>query len=312
MEFFRTATHVPFMGMRKWAYLASAILIVASLAAVTLDGLNLAVDFTGGTTMEAQFPAAADLDEIRAELGRAGFEDAQTSIFGTSRDIIVRMPPVQGRQDGARIRAEVEKVLKRVDPNAQVVRLDAVGPQVGAELRQSAYWSFGFAMLLIFLYVLLRFHTWKLSLAAILATLYDPVLVLGFFAVTGMSFDLSVVAAILAVIGYSLNDKVVIFDRIRERFEINRRASPTQVLDESINQTLSRTLMTAISTLLVLISLYVLGGAVLQQFAAAMLIGVALGHFSSIFVASALALDFGVHAEDIFPSQKKTAADTLP
>jgi preprotein translocase subunit SecF len=179
-------------------------------------------------------------------------------------------------------------------------------------LRESAYWSFGFAVLLIFLYVLFRFHTWKLSLAAILATLYDPIVVLGFFALTRMPFDLSVVAAILAVIGYSLNDKVVIFDRIRERFELNRRSPPAAVLDESINQTLSRTLMTAVSTLLVLVSLYLLGGAALQPFAAAMLVGVALGHFSSIFVASALALDFGLHAEDLFPSEKKTAADTLP
>jgi preprotein translocase subunit SecF len=312
MEFFRKATHVPFMGVRKWAYTASALLITGSIAAVATKGLNLAVDFTGGVTIEALFPAAANLDAIRSELARAGYEEAQAQNFGSSRDIIVRMPPLAGRVEGARVRADVEKVLQRVDPRADVVRLDAVGPQVGAELRQSAYWSFTFAMLLIFLYVLFRFHTWKLSLASILATLYDPVLVLGFFALTGMSFDLSVVAAILAVVGYSLNDKVVIFDRIRERFQMNRRAPSAQVLDESINQTLSRTLMTAISTLLVLVSLYVLGGPVLQPFAAAMLVGVALGHFSSIFVASALALDFGVGAEDLFPSEKKTAADTLP
>jgi preprotein translocase subunit SecF len=300
------------MGMRKWAYAISAILAVGSLVAAAVDGLNLAVDFTGGITIEARFPVAADLDAIRAELARADYEDAQAQVFGTSREIQIRMPPVQGRMEGARVRADLERVLKRVHPQAQVVRLDLVGPQVGAELRESAYWSFGFAMLLIFLYVLFRFHTWKLSLAAILATLFDPVLVLGFFAVTGMSFDLAVVAAILAVVGYSLNDKVVIFDRIRERFQLNRRAPPEMVLDESINQTLSRTVMTAFATLSVLISLYALGGPVLQPFAAAMLVGVVLGHFSSIFIASALALDFGLNAESIFPSEKKTAADTLP
>ncbi|MGH8284969.1 MAG: protein translocase subunit SecF [Steroidobacteraceae bacterium] len=312
MEFFKKATHVPFMGTRKWAYAISAVLITASFGGIAIRGLNLAVDFTGGVTIEATFPGTADLDAIRSELARSGLQDAQAQNFGSSRDVVIRMPPVKGRQEGARVRAEVESLLKRIEPRAEVVRLDAVGPQVGAELRESAYWSFFFAMLMIFLYVLFRFHTWKLSLAAIIATLYDPVLVLGFFAATGMSFDLSVVAAILAVVGYSLNDKVVIFDRIRERFHLNRRAQPAQVLDEAINQTLSRTLMTAVSTLLVLIALYVLGGPVLQPFAAAMLIGVGLGHFSSIFVASALALDFGLTSEDLFPSEKKTAADTLP
>lgn len=312
MEFFRKATHVPFMGMRKWAYAIAAVLVLGSFTALTARGLDLAVDFTGGVTIEAHFPTAADLDAIRTELARAGYEDAQAQVFGTSREIQIRMPPIPGRMEGSRVRADVERVLQRVDPKAEVLRLDLVGPQVGAELRESAYWSFGFAMLLIFLYVLFRFHTWKLSLAAIIATLFDPLLVLGFFALTGMSFDLAVVAAILAVVGYSLNDKVVIFDRIRERFQLNRRTPPKLVLDEAINQTLSRTVMTAFSTLAVLISLYVLGGPVLQPFAAAMLVGVVLGHFSSIFVASALALDFGLDAESIFPSEKKTAADTLP
>jgi preprotein translocase subunit SecF len=312
MEFFKKATHIRFMAARRWAYAVSGAFIVCAFAAIVIKGLDLAVDFTGGITIDAKFSSAVDVDAVRSELARTGYDEAQVQIFGTPRDVQVRLPPVEGLQEGARIRAEIEQVLKRSDREAEVVRLDAVGPQVGAELRESAYWSFGFAVLLIFLYVLLRFHTWKLSLAAILATLYDPIVVLGFFALTGMSFDLSVVAAILAVIGYSLNDKVVIFDRIRERFELNRRAPPSQVLDESINQTLSRTLMTAVSTLIVLVSLFALGGPALQPFAAAMLVGVALGHFSSIFVASALALDFGVHAEDLFPSEKKTAADTLP
>lgn len=312
MEFFKKATHIRFMAGRKWAYVGSTLAIVLSFGAVLVSGLNLGVDFTGGITIEGKFPQDANVDAIRTELAAAGYDDAQVSLFGGPRDVQVRLPPVEGLQEGARVRTDVTNVLQRVDEGAQVVRLDAVGPQVGAELREAAYWSFGFAVLLIFLYVLFRFHTWKLSLAAILATLYDPILVLGFFALTQMSFDLSVVAAILAVIGYSLNDKVVIFDRIRERFELNRRSPPAQVLDESINQTLSRTLMTAISTLIVLVSLYLLGGAALQPFAAAMLIGVTLGHFSSIFVASALALDLGLHAEDLYPTEKKTAADSLP
>ncbi|HKZ73476.1 MAG TPA: protein translocase subunit SecF, partial [Steroidobacteraceae bacterium] len=285
MEFFKRKTHIPFMATRKWAYALAAACVLGSFALLAVRGLNLAVDFTGGITIEATFPRVADLDAVRRELVQAGYPDAQAQNFGSSREIVVRLPPVRGREASARIRAEIETVLQRADAGAEVVRLDVVGPQVGVELRESAYWSFAFAMLLIFAYVWLRFHTWKLSLAAIIATLFDPVIVLGFFALTQMSFDLSVVAAILAVVGYSLNDKVVIFDRIRERFHINRRMPPARVLDEAINETLSRTLMTAISTLIVLVSLYTLGGPTLQPFAAAMLVGVALGHFSSIYVA---------------------------
>jgi preprotein translocase subunit SecF len=312
MEFFKSKTRIPFVGTRKWAYAVAAACALASIVGVALRGLDLGVDFTGGITVEAQFPGVVDLDAVRRELAASGHTDAQAQNFGSSRDIVVRLPPAEGRLESGRVRADIESVLQRVDPAAEVVRLDAVGPQVGAELRESAYWSFAFATALIFAYVWLRFHTWKLSLAAIIATLFDPLLVLGFFSFTRMSFDLSVVAAILAVVGYSLNDKVVIFDRIRERFQLNRRMPPGQVIDEAINETLSRTLMTAVSTLIVLVSLYVLGGPTLQPFAAAMLVGVLLGHFSSIYVASSLAFDYRLTAEDIFPSEKKTAADSLP
>lgn len=312
MEFFKKKTHIPFMATRRWAYAVSGAIVVLSFALLAVRGLNLAVDFTGGVTVQGTFPGQVDLDAVRAELARAGHSDASASRFGTVQEVQVRLPAAEGREQIARVRADVESALQRVDSGAKVVRVDAVGPQVGAELREAAYWSFTFAMLLIFIYVWFRFHTWKLSLAAIIATLFDPIVVLGFFGLTQMSFDLSVVAAILAVIGYSLNDKVVIFDRIRERFELNRRAPPAEVLNEAINETLSRTLMTAVSTLLVLVALYVLGGPTLQPFAAAMLVGVLLGHFSSIYVASALALDFRLHAEDIFPSHKKTAEDSLP
>jgi preprotein translocase subunit SecF len=312
MEFFRKKTQIPFMATRRWAYAVSGAIVLISFVLVAVRGLDLGVDFTGGITVQATFSGTANLDAVRAELVRAGHPDASAQTFGTSREVQVRLPPARGQQTSTTIRTEVEAALQRVDSRAQVVRVDSVGPQVGAELREAAYWSFSFAMLLIFIYVWFRFHTWKLSLSAIIATLFDPIVVLGFFASTQMSFDLSVVAAILAVVGYSLNDKVVIFDRIRERFELNRRSEPAQVLDEAINETLSRTLMTAVSTLIVLVALYVLGGPTLQPFAAAMLVGVLLGHFSSIYVASALALDFGVHAEDLFPTHKKAAEDSLP
>ena len=311
MEFFKKQTRIPFMATRHWGYAIAGILILGSIAAAVVRGLNFTIDFTGGVTIEAVFPEVVDLDAVRTELARGGFGDAQAQNFGSSRDVIVRMPPLRDRE-ATQVRNEVERLLKRVDPGAEVRRLDIVGPQVGAELRESAIWAFAFTVLFIFIYVMLRFHTWRLSLGAILATLFDPILVLGFFALTQMPFDLSVVAAILAVIGYSLNDKVVIFDRIRERFGVSRRLPIVQVLDESINQTLSRTVMTAFSVLMVLIALYALGGPVLQPFAAALLVGVILGHFSSIWIASALALDFGLKVEHLYPPAKKTPVDHLP
>jgi preprotein translocase subunit SecF len=187
-----------------------------------------------------------------------------------------------------------------------------VGPQVGSQLKTSAMWALGFTLLFIFLYIAWRFHTWRLSLGAILAVLHDPILVLGFFALTQISFDLNVVAAVLAVIGYSLNDTVVVFDRIRERFEGNRRLAANVVLDQAINQTLSRTIMTKVVTSIVVVALLLLGGPVLRGFSAALLIGILAGTYSSIYISSAIALQCGLTAEHIFPTARKAAADQLP
>lgn len=311
MEFFKKQTRIRFMELRRIWYAISAVLILASVVSLAVRGLNLAVDFTGGVTIEAAFPGTADLDAVRDGLARAGFAERQVQNFGSSREIIVRLPPAEG-QSGAEIRASVERVLKAIDAGAEIRRLEFVGPQVGAELRESAIWALGFTVLLIFLYVMFRFHTWRLSLGAIFAALHDPIIVIGFFSMTQMSFDLAVVAAVLAVLGYSLNDTVVVFDRIRERFQVNRRGAPAVVLNEAVNQTLSRTLMTSITTLIVVIALYVLGGPALQGFSATILVGVLIGTYSSIYVASALALDLGLKAEHLFPAERKTAADRLP
>lgn len=311
MEFFKKQTRIRFMELRRIWYAISAVLILASVVSLAVRGLNLAVDFTGGVTIEAAFPGTADLDAVRDGLARAGFAERQVQNFGSSREIIVRLPPAEG-QSGPEIRASVERVLKAIDAGAEIRRLEFVGPQVGAELRESAIWALGFTVLLIFLYVMFRFHTWRLSLGAIFAALHDPIIVIGFFSMTQMSFDLAVVAAVLAVLGYSLNDTVVVFDRIRERFQVNRRGAPAVVLNEAVNQTLSRTLMTSITTLIVVIALYVLGGPALQGFSATILVGVLIGTYSSIYVASALALDLGLKAEHLFPAERKTAADRLP
>jgi preprotein translocase subunit SecF len=311
LEFFHKPTSFPFMATRKVWYGLSLILMIISIASLATRGLDLAIDFTGGVTVEATFPRTANIDVIRAHLVAAGFRDAQVQNFGSSRDIMIRMPP-EGRQNEGEIRAKIEPVLKAVDPGADIGDVYVVGPQVGGELERSAAWALTFTLGGIFIYIAFRFHTWRLSLGAIVAVIHDPVLVLGIFSIDRTSFDLAVVAAILAVIGYSLNDTVVVFDRIRERFHVNRRLPSATVLDQSINQTLSRTIMTKVVTAIVVLALLVLGGPVLRGFSEALLIGILAGTYSSIYISSAIALDCGLTAEHIFPSAKKAAVDRLP
>jgi preprotein translocase subunit SecF len=311
VEFFHKQTNFPFMATRKVWYTLSAIVVLASFALLATRGLNLAIDFTGGVNAEASFAGTANVDAVRLALTRSGFRDPQVQNFGSSRDIAIRLPPDPG-QNATTIRTKLEAVLKSVDPTAQVQSLDVVGPQVGNELKTSALWALTFTLLGIFVYIAFRFHTWRLSLGAILAVMHDPIWVLGIFALTQTSFDLPVVAAILAVIGYSLNDTVVVFDRIRERFEANRRLPSEVVLDQSINQTLSRTIMTKVVTSIVVVALLLVGGTALKGFSEALMIGILAGTYSSIYISSAIALDCGLTAEHIFPTVKKTAVDHLP
>jgi len=311
VEFFSHQTNFPFMATRRVWYGLSAVLLLVSLGSFFVRGLNLGIDFTGGVSAEVSFPRVVNVDEVRAKLTTGGFRDPQVQNFGSARDIAIRLPP-DPQQSPGEVRARLETALRAVEPGVQVTQLDVVGPQVGNELKVSAMWALFFTLLGIFAYIAFRFHTWRLSVGAIFAVLHDPILVLGFFSLTQMSFDLAVVAAILAVIGYSLNDTVVVFDRIRERFETNRRSPPAQVLDQSINQTLSRTIMTKVVTSIVVVALLVLGGPVLRGFSAALLIGIIAGTYSSIYISSAIALDFGLTAEHLFPSVRKAALDHLP
>jgi preprotein translocase subunit SecF len=312
MEFFRKRTAYGFMASRKMWYAVSAVLIIGSLVSIATRGLNLSIDFTGGVAVEAVFANDANIESLRQAFGAAGIEDAQVKSFGSTRDVAIQLPPLPAGKEGATIRAEIDGVLKKVDPSANILRFDVVGPQVGSELMTSAIWSLSATLVLIFLYLVIRFHTWRLSVGATIAALHDPLLVFGFFSLTQMPFDLSVVAAILAVIGYSLNDTVVVFDRIRERFESNKRMEPAQVLDLSINETLSRTIMTSWTTLLVVVVLLLLGGPVLQGFSSALIVGILVGTYSSIYIASATALDLGLKAEHVFPVEKKDPIDDLP
>jgi preprotein translocase subunit SecF len=312
MEFFHKVTRFPFMNTRKVWYGLSAFLIVASLALVAIRGLNLGVDFTGGVTVETSFPTAPDIDKLRAALAKAGIGSAQVQAFGSSRDIRVRLPPdpdAKGDQIGARI----IEVFGTVDNNVKLQSTEVVGPQVGQELFVKGAWALVATLVLIAIYVLLRF-TFKLALGAIFAVLHDPICVLGFFALSQMTFDLTAISAILAVIGYSLNDTVIVFDRVRERARVARKLSISQVIDESINQTLSRTLMTKLVTLLVVVALLLFGGETLHGFSAALVIGILAGTYSSIYISAALALDFGLVSGDLMERKltKPEEVDGLP
>jgi preprotein translocase subunit SecF len=311
VEFFKGETKFPFMATRKVWYTLSAILMIGSVVSFATRGLNLGIDFTGGISAAASFAQTANVDAVRTKLAAAGFKDPQVTTFGSSRDVTVRLPNDPGKS-AKDIRETIESAVKSVDPSAQVQQVEVVGPQVGNELKTSAGWALFFTLLLIGIYIALRFHTWRLSLGAILAVIHDPILVLGIFSVTQTQFDLPVVAAILAVIGYSLNDTVVVFDRIRERLETNRRLASEVVLDQSINQTLSRTIMTKVVTSIVVVALLFLGGPVLRGFSEALMIGIIAGTYSSIYISSAIALDCGLTAEHVFPSEKKAAIDHLP
>jgi preprotein translocase subunit SecF len=285
------------MNTRKVWYGLSAGLIVASFALVAIRGLNLGVDFTGGVVVETNFPQAPSIDTLRAELAAAGVAAAQVQAFGSSRDILVRLPPdpnAKGDQIGARIL----EIFSKNNSGVKLQRTETVGAQVGQELFVKAAEALLITLIGILIYVLFRF-TPKLALGAILAVLHDPICVVGFFALTQMTFDLTAISAILAVIGYSLNDTVIVFDRIRERARTARKQTIAQVIDESINQTLSRTIMTKLVTLLVVVALLIFGGETLRGFSAALVIGILAGTYSSIYISAALALDLGLRTDDL-------------
>ena len=312
MEFFHTVTRFPFMNTRKVWYGLSALLIVGSLGLAIVRGLNLGVDFTGGVVVETNFPQAPNIEALRAGLANAGVAGAQVQAFGSSRDILVRLPPdpnVKGDQIGAR----VLEVFSKTDSAVKLQQTEVVGAQVGQELFLKGAWALFATLVLILIYVLFRF-TPKLALGGILAVLHDPICVVGFFAVTQMTFDLTAISAILAVIGYSLNDTVIVFDRIRERARTARKLTIAQVIDESINQTLSRTIMTKLVTLLVVVALLIFGGETLRGFSAALVIGIIAGTYSSIYISSALALDLGLRADDLLERKaaKPEEIDGLP
>ncbi len=305
-------TQINFMAGRKIAMAFSTLLILISLGSLFTRGLNVGIDFTGGTVIELGYPQTVELQPIRDALSRAGYGDAIVQHFGSAKEVLVRLAPREG-QDKAEVSSQVIELLRQqAGENIQVRRVDFVGPQVGEELREDGGLAVLYALIAILIYVSLRFE-YRFSLGAVAALVHDVIITLGVFSILQLEFDLSVLAAILAVIGYSLNDTIVVFDRIRENFRKLRKKTPLEVVNISLNETLSRTLMTSITTLLVLFSLYLFGGEVIASFALALIIGVFVGTYSSIYVASSMALMMGISRIDLMPPEKNDKeADARP
>ncbi len=287
-----------FMGHRLPAYLFSGVLLLGSVAGLVTKGLNFGIDFTGGTLVELGYPEPADLDAIRAALSASEFGDTSVQAFGSPVDVLVRLPQSNAASDH-----DVSSRVLEVLPGAEMRRIEFVGPQIGEELTEDGALAMLYALGGILIYVMIRF-TVKFAAGAIAALVHDVMFVLGFFALTQIEFDLAVLAAILAVIGYSLNDTIVVFDRIRENFRRLRKRESVDVINISLNQTLSRTLITSFTTLLVLLALFFLGGELIHAFATALIVGVVIGTYSSIYVASTMTLALGVEKTDLMPVQK--------
>lgn len=306
MEFFKKTTQIDFMGQRKPAMAISIILILISLFSLSTRGLEFGVDFTGGTVVEVGYEKPVELASVRSALASGGFDDAVVQHFGTSRDVLIRMAP-RDQESSSDLSARVLRTLRQgSDDEVESRRVEFVGPQVGEELTEQGGLAMIYALFGILIYVSLRFEK-RFAVGAVAALVHDVIIVLGVFSVLQLEFDLPVLAAILAVIGYSLNDTIVVFDRIRENFRRIRKGTPVTVANTSINQMLSRTLITSLTTLIVLLALFFLGGELIHNFASALIAGIVVGTYSSIYVATTSVLALGISKADLMPVEKEGA-----
>lgn len=292
-----------FMGMRKVTSIVSALLIIFSISTLSYQGLNLGVDFTGGTLVEVGYPEAVNLDKLRQSFSDSEFNDVAIQYFGSAKEILIRIPPQQGF-NSADVSSKLLDLLLSNNFSAEMRRVEFVGPQVGEELREDGGLAMLYALLCIMVYIAFRFQM-RFSVGAVSALIHDVIITLGFFSITRFNFDLTILAALLAVIGYSLNDTIVVFDRVRENFRKIRDKTPIDVFNISLNQTLSRTLMTSFTTLLVLMALFFLGGEIIHGFSMALIFGVLIGTYSSIYIASPVTLMLGIKKEDLMPVKKE-------
>lgn len=304
MQLFKKPTTFDFMSKRMITMIFSAILILISVGSLATRGLNFGLDFTGGTLIELGYVQPVDLTVVRSTLETSGFPEAVAQHFGTAKDILIRIAPQDGKSN-ADISSTVMTALRAVEEGEVTMRrVEFVGPQVGDELTNDGGLAMIYALICILIYVGFRFE-YRFAIGSVAALVHDVIITLGAFSLFQLDFDLTVLASILAVIGYSLNDTIVVFDRIRENFRKMRKGSSVDVVNASLNQTLSRTMMTSITTLLVLIALFVVGGELIHGFATALIIGVVIGTYSSIYVASASALSMGISKEDLMPVEKE-------
>jgi preprotein translocase subunit SecF len=306
MQLLSRGSNIDFMGPRRLAMAVSAAVILVSLASLAFRGLNFGIDFTGGVLLEVGYESPVELENVRGALADSGFNNAVVQNFGSASVVMIRLPPLEG---GGSL-DDVLAALRAQDPTVEHRNSADVTPQVGEDLAEQGGLAMFFALLMIFGYVMLRFR-WKFAAGAIAALVHDVIITIGFFSVVGISFDLSVLAAVLAVIGYSLNDTIVVYDRIRENFRAIRRGTAQEIINASINQTLSRTIVTGLTTLLVLLALMLLGGESVYGFSVALIVGIVVGTYSSIYVASAAALALDVSPTDLIPP-KREEIDDLP
>jgi preprotein translocase subunit SecF len=312
MRLFTIEHTIEFMGKRKLAMTVSAVLLLIAAGALIARGLSLGIDFTGGTLIEVGYSQPADLDSVRTALTGAGFGDSSVQQFGTSRDILIRLAGGSGEGEGARLSNAVFDALSKASSSeVELRRVEFVGPQVGEELTEDGALAVLVALIAILMYVAMRFE-WRFAVGSVIALIHDVLITVGLFALLQIEFDLPVLAAVLAVIGYSLNDTIVVYDRIRENFRKMRKGKPEQIINRSLTDTLSRTLVTSLTTILVLLALFFLGGKIIHGFAFALLVGVLIGTYSSIYVASTAILMLGVSKADLMAVKKEDVVDDRP
>ena len=301
--------NIPFMKYRKIAAYASLALFVISIVSLSFRGLSLGLDFSGGTLVEVTYEDSVDLEEVRGMLTNNGFDDYQVVNFGSDRDVLIKIADQPGN---SQLGDEVFALVQANDPDTELKRVEFVGPQIGSELRDQGGLGMLVALAMILLYVAFRFQ-YKFALGAVTALAHDVIIILGLFSLFAWDFDLTVMAALLAVIGYSLNDTIVVSDRIRENFRSQRGIESIEVVDLSINQMLARTLITSLTTLLVLLALYFLGGELIRGFALALIIGVIIGTYSSIYVVANMLIMFAINQEDMaIPEPEGAEFDDMP
>lgn len=313
MKFITKKTTINFLGTsrRKVAIGLSIVLVLISLISLSTRGLDLGIDFTGGVLLEVGYPEDANLTKIRSLLVNDGFKDVQVQSFGSEKDVLLRLPP-QSEGNPNDIRDRLRNILALDEPDVDLRRVEFVGPQVGKDLTEKGGLAMIFALLMIFAYVMFRFQ-WKFAAGAVCALGHDVIITVGFFSLFGFEFDLTVVAAVLAVIGYSLNDTVVAFDRMRENFIKLRGVASDEAMNISINEMLARTIITGVTTLVVLIALLLLGGESVRPFSIALIVGIIIGTYSSIYTAGAVALMLDVNTKDLLPAEKNPELiDDLP